>query len=83
MNSVRASSFDYEVEFIGLFFRWTGGCRLVLVRYSRRYEYWFNLKSFPNRILGSCMCFTLGCSIAEIISAYPTSGGLYMGTREI
>jgi len=28
-------------------------------------------------ILGSTMCFTLGSSIAEIVSAYPTCGGLY------
>ncbi|GAA5827476.1 hypothetical protein JCM11251_003828 [Rhodosporidiobolus azoricus] len=27
--------------------------------------------------IGSCMCFCLGTSIAEIISAYPTNGGLY------
>lgn len=26
---------------------------------------------------GSVMCFALGTSIAEIVSAYPTSGGLY------
>lgn len=24
------------------------------------------------------MCFTLGASIAEIVSAYPTCGGLYV-----
>lgn len=29
-------------------------------------------------ILGSTMCFTLGTSIAEIVSAYPTCGGLYL-----
>lgn len=28
-------------------------------------------------ILGSTMCFTLGSSIAEIVSAFPTCGGLY------
>ncbi|KAF8903067.1 amino acid/polyamine transporter I [Mucidula mucida] len=28
-------------------------------------------------ILGACMCFTLGSSIAEIVSAFPTCGGLY------
>ena len=27
-------------------------------------------------ILGAAMCFTLGASIAEIVSAYPTCGGL-------
>ncbi|KAJ7779523.1 APC amino acid permease [Mycena olivaceomarginata] len=27
-------------------------------------------------ILGACMCFTLGSSIAEIVSAFPTCGGL-------
>jgi len=27
-------------------------------------------------ILGATMCFTLGSSIAEIVSAYPTCGGL-------
>lgn len=26
---------------------------------------------------GTCMCFCLGASIAEIVSAYPTNGGLY------
>jgi amino acid transporter len=31
-------------------------------------------------ILGSVMCFTLGSSIAEIVSAYPTCGGLYSAT---
>lgn len=34
-------------------------------------------------ILGASMCFTLGCSIAEIISAYPTSGGLYMASASL
>ncbi|KAF8714416.1 hypothetical protein AX14_012712, partial [Amanita brunnescens Koide BX004] len=28
-------------------------------------------------ILGACMCFTLAASIAEIVSAYPTCGGMY------
>ncbi|KAL5498420.1 TPO5_3 [Sanghuangporus vaninii] len=28
-------------------------------------------------ILGASMCFTLGASIAEIVSAFPTCGGLY------
>ncbi|EJU00873.1 APC amino acid permease [Dacryopinax primogenitus] len=28
-------------------------------------------------LLGACMCFTLGSSIAEIVSAFPTCGGLY------
>ena len=28
-------------------------------------------------ILGTTMCFTLGTSIAEIVSAYPTCGGLW------
>ncbi|KAH9820097.1 amino acid permease-domain-containing protein [Melampsora americana] len=28
-------------------------------------------------LIGSVMCFTLGTSIAELVSAYPTSGGLY------
>ncbi|KAI0284100.1 hypothetical protein BC826DRAFT_920060, partial [Russula brevipes] len=27
-------------------------------------------------ILGATMCFTLGSSIAEIVSAFPTCGGL-------
>ncbi|GAA5987357.1 hypothetical protein JCM10908_001925 [Rhodotorula pacifica] len=27
--------------------------------------------------IGSCMCMCLGLSIAELISAYPTNGGLY------
>jgi len=29
------------------------------------------------------MCFTLGSSIAEIISAYPTCGGLYTASAEL
>jgi hypothetical protein len=29
-------------------------------------------------ILGACVCFTLGASIAEIVSAYPTCGGLWV-----
>ncbi|MBW0478448.1 hypothetical protein O181_018163 [Austropuccinia psidii MF-1] len=28
-------------------------------------------------LIGSVMCFALGTSIAELVSAYPTSGGLY------
>ncbi|KAG0142125.1 hypothetical protein CROQUDRAFT_50725 [Cronartium quercuum f. sp. fusiforme G11] len=28
-------------------------------------------------LMGSIMCFALGTSIAELVSAYPTSGGLY------
>ncbi|KAI5478073.1 hypothetical protein MNV49_005438 [Pseudohyphozyma bogoriensis] len=27
--------------------------------------------------IGTCMCFCLGTSIAELVSAYPTNGGLY------
>jgi amino acid permease (GABA permease) len=34
-------------------------------------------------ILGACMCFTLGSSIAEIVSAYPTCGGLYTASAEL
>ncbi|KAF8512942.1 APC amino acid permease [Hysterangium stoloniferum] len=34
-------------------------------------------------IIGSSMCFTLGASIAEIVSAYPTSGGLYTASAEL
>jgi len=34
-------------------------------------------------ILGACMCFTLGASIAEIVSAYPTCGGLYTASAEL
>ncbi|KAF7986306.1 hypothetical protein HWV62_35262 [Athelia sp. TMB] len=28
-------------------------------------------------LIGSCMCLTLGASIAEIVSAFPTCGGMY------
>ncbi|KAF9060665.1 APC amino acid permease [Rhodocollybia butyracea] len=34
-------------------------------------------------ILGACMCFTLGASVAEIVSAYPTSGGLYTASAQL
>ncbi|CCM04107.1 uncharacterized protein FIBRA_06267 [Fibroporia radiculosa] len=34
-------------------------------------------------ILGSCMCFTLGSSIAEIVSAFPTCGGLYTASAQL
>ncbi|KAF9074475.1 APC amino acid permease [Rhodocollybia butyracea] len=34
-------------------------------------------------ILGACMCLTLGASIAEIVSAYPTSGGLYTASAQL
>lgn len=34
-------------------------------------------------ILGSCMCFTLGASIAEIVSAFPTCGGLYTASARL
>ncbi|KAG8688116.1 hypothetical protein FRC08_011613, partial [Ceratobasidium sp. 394] len=34
-------------------------------------------------ILGTCMCFTLGASIAEIISAFPTAGGLYTASARL
>ncbi|KAF9512453.1 hypothetical protein BS47DRAFT_1382962 [Hydnum rufescens UP504] len=34
-------------------------------------------------ILGSCMCFTLGTSIAEIVSAFPTAGGLYTASARL
>ncbi|KZV86086.1 APC amino acid permease [Exidia glandulosa HHB12029] len=34
-------------------------------------------------ILGACMCFTLGASIAEIVSAFPTSGGLYTASAQL
>ncbi|KAK2465136.1 hypothetical protein APHAL10511_002828 [Amanita phalloides] len=34
-------------------------------------------------ILGTVMCFTLGCSIAEIVSAYPTCGGLYTASAHL
>ncbi|PFH47069.1 hypothetical protein AMATHDRAFT_68499 [Amanita thiersii Skay4041] len=34
-------------------------------------------------ILGSVMCFTLGASIAEIVSAYPTCGGLYTASAQL
>ncbi|KAE9406087.1 amino acid permease [Gymnopus androsaceus JB14] len=33
--------------------------------------------------LGACMCLTLGSSIAEIVSAYPTSGGLYTASARL
>ncbi|KAH9976791.1 amino acid permease-domain-containing protein [Lactifluus volemus] len=34
-------------------------------------------------ILGSAMCFTLGSSIAEIVSAFPTCGGLYTASAQL
>ncbi|KIM41772.1 hypothetical protein M413DRAFT_71244 [Hebeloma cylindrosporum] len=34
-------------------------------------------------ILGASMCFTLGASIAEIVSAYPTCGGLYTASAQL
>ncbi|KAH8822686.1 APC amino acid permease [Flagelloscypha sp. PMI_526] len=34
-------------------------------------------------ILGACMCFTLGASIAEVVSAFPTCGGLYTASASL
>ncbi|KAG6861811.1 hypothetical protein C0995_011692 [Termitomyces sp. Mi166 len=34
-------------------------------------------------ILGAFMCFTLGSSIAEIVSAFPTCGGLYTASAQL
>lgn len=34
-------------------------------------------------ILGATMCFTLGSSIAEIVSAFPTCGGLYTASAQL
>jgi len=34
-------------------------------------------------ILGACMCLTLGASIAEIVSAFPTCGGLYTASAQL
>ncbi|KAG6911061.1 hypothetical protein DXG01_004576 [Tephrocybe rancida] len=34
-------------------------------------------------ILGATMCFTLGSSIAEIVSAFPTCGGLYTASARL
>lgn len=34
-------------------------------------------------ILGACVCFTLGTSIAEIVSAFPTCGGLYTASAQL
>ncbi|KAI6112086.1 amino acid/polyamine transporter I [Pisolithus croceorrhizus] len=34
-------------------------------------------------LLGSCMYFTLGSSIAEIVSAFPTCGGLYTASARL
>lgn len=34
-------------------------------------------------ILGATMCFALGASIAEIVSAYPTCGGLYTASAQL
>ncbi|KAH8922939.1 amino acid transporter [Atractiella rhizophila] len=33
--------------------------------------------------IGACFCFTLGTSIAELVSAYPTSGGLYSASAYV
>jgi amino acid permease (GABA permease) len=34
-------------------------------------------------ILGATMCFTLGASIAEIVSAFPAAGGLYTASANL
>jgi hypothetical protein len=34
-------------------------------------------------ILGAVMCFALAASIAEIVSAFPTSGGLYTASAQL
>ncbi|GJE92871.1 amino acid permease [Phanerochaete sordida] len=34
-------------------------------------------------ILGSCMCLTLGASVAEIVSAFPTCGGIYTASANL
>lgn len=34
-------------------------------------------------LLGSCMCFSLGSSIAEIVSAFPTCGGVYTASARL
>ncbi|KAI6117501.1 amino acid/polyamine transporter I [Pisolithus croceorrhizus] len=34
-------------------------------------------------LLGSCMCLTLGSSIAEIVSAFPTCGGVYTASARL
>jgi amino acid transporter len=34
-------------------------------------------------ILGATMCFTLGTSIAEIVSAFPAAGGLYTASAKL
>jgi hypothetical protein len=34
-------------------------------------------------LLGAVMCFTLGTSIAEIVSAFPTCGGLYTASAQL
>ncbi|CAE6476917.1 unnamed protein product [Rhizoctonia solani] len=34
-------------------------------------------------ILGATMCFTLGASIAEVVSAFPTAGGLYTASAQL
>ncbi|KAG2005898.1 amino acid permease, variant 2 [Coprinopsis cinerea AmutBmut pab1-1] len=34
-------------------------------------------------ILGACLCFALGASIAEIVSAFPTCGGLYTASAQL
>ncbi|KAJ7057055.1 APC amino acid permease [Mycena amicta] len=34
-------------------------------------------------ILGASMCFTLGSSIAEIVSAFPTCGGMYTASAQL
>lgn len=34
-------------------------------------------------ILGSCMCLTLGASVAEIVSAFPTCGGIYTASARL
>lgn len=34
-------------------------------------------------LIGSCFCMTIGASVAEIVSAYPTSGGLYYASSKV
>ncbi|KAJ6578897.1 APC amino acid permease [Mycena vulgaris] len=34
-------------------------------------------------ILGACMCTALGASIAELVSAFPTCGGLYTASAQL
>lgn len=34
-------------------------------------------------LIGSCMAMCIGSSVAELVSAYPTAGGMYFVTKHV